>query len=173
MKSEEPPLVCDATVVFNLGHRGGLSSLVGKFSAQRKLMVTIDVADEVNRDDPAFYSDFLTAHFTINRDPLSHIAEVIEVARPVMLHAGEISVLALCLQNGWTACVDEKEGRKVARQLHLNVMGTLGLLKEAIQKEWMTDDECLDAIRRMRQGGFFCPKVQVNDDFADYCARLN
>ncbi|MBK8040046.1 MAG: hypothetical protein IPK22_23385 [Verrucomicrobiaceae bacterium] len=51
-------------------------------------------------------------------------------------------------------------------------VGTLGLLQMACSQNWMNADECLDAIQRMRANGFYCPKVLVNDDFAEYMARL-
>lgn len=172
MKEDEAALVCDATVVLNLGHRGELAALTARLAAKRRLVVTTEVQREVSLDDPEFYTAFLREHFTVNHDALTRVAEVVQAASPVLLDAGEISVLSLSLQTGWTACVDELEGRRVAKKLQLPVMGTLGLLNHAISQQWMTADDCLDVVRRLKQRGFYCPKVQVNDDFADYFARL-
>jgi len=172
MKEDEPALVCDATVVLNLGHRGELAALTAKLAAERRLVVTNEVEREVSLDDPAYYTQFLGEHFTINQDSLTRVPEVVQAASPLLLDAGEISVLSLCLQTGWTACVDETDGRRVAKKLQLTVMGTLGILNHAISRQWMNDAECLEAVRRLKQGGFYCPKVLANDDFADYFARM-
>ncbi len=172
MKEAEPTLVCDATVVLNLGHRGDLAELTSKLTAERRLVVTTEVEREVRLDDPDYYSRFLEQYFTIDRSSLTCVPDVVQAASPLMLDAGEISVLSLCLQTGWTACVDETDGRGVAKKLNLNVMGTFGILQQAIHRKWMTDAESLNVVRRLKRSGFYCPKVLVDDSFADYWARL-
>ncbi len=172
MSAQDSPLVCDATAVFNLGHRGSLDSLAERMRDERQLLVTPDVVKEVSQDDPAYYGSFLSRHFMINAEPLTALGKIAEASGDVSLDAGEISVISLCLQKGWTACLDETSARRVAKSLGLNLTGTFGLLKHAIEKRWLTDDECMQAVVRMKTGGFFCPKVLANDDFADYYARL-
>jgi len=165
-------LVCDATVVLNLGHRGGLEDLTTALARVGQLVVTTEVAREVSLDDPSFYGGFLARHFVIDHRPLLRVVEVEEAAGPVRLDSGEISVLSLCLQTGWAACMDESAGRKVAGALELKCLGTFGLLRLGIRQGWMTDEQALDAVRRLRSGGLYCPKVFANDTFVQYFDRL-
>lgn len=168
----ETPLVCDASVVLNLGLRGGLTALVMKIKATRSLVVTAEVAAEIQRDDPDFYGRFLSDHFQMVRGPLPCLPKVEQASLPDGLDAGEMSVLALCLERQWVPTIDERLGRQVARALGMMPVGTLGLLQMACSQSWMSADECLDAVQRLRANGFYCPKVRVNDDFAEYMARL-
>ncbi len=88
------------------------------------------------------------------------------------LDSGEISVLSLCLQTQWAACIDESAGRRVARALELECFGTFGLLRHGIDQRWMTDHKALEVVRRLRSRGLFCPKVLPDDSFTRYFARL-
>jgi predicted nucleic acid-binding protein len=165
-------LVCDATVVLNLGHRGGLEDLTAALAQDRKLVVTTEVTREVSMDDPSFYQGFLARYFAIDSRPLLRVADVENTALPMRLDSGEISVLSLCLQTGWAACIDESAGRRVARALELECFGTFGLLRHGIDQRWMTDHKALEVVRRLRSRGLFCPKVLPDDSFTRYFARL-
>jgi predicted nucleic acid-binding protein len=165
-------LVCDATVVLNLGHRGGLEDLTAALAQDRKLVVTTEVAREVSLDDPSFYQGFLARYFAIDSRPLLRVADVENTALPMRLDSGEISVLSLCLQTGWAACIDESAGRRVARALELECFGTFGLLRHGIDQRWITDHKALEVVRRLRSRGLFCPKVLPDDSFTRYFARL-
>ncbi len=171
MKKRDSPLVCDASVVLNLGHRGGLSDLVAELMGERVLTVTPEVVREVSQDDPAYYREFLKGNFKIHEKPLAAVGQIPQEARD-SLDPGELSVLAVCLEEGWTACIDETLARKVAVALGISLTGTLGLLGHALERNWMTDDVCLAAVLRLKQNGFYCPKVHANDDFLDYLARM-
>ena len=171
MRKRDSPLVCDSSVVLNLGHRGELSELVAKLMEERLLTVTPEVVREVSLDDPAFYRTFLSGHFKTHAKPLLAMERIPEEARNRM-DAGELSVLAVCLEEKWTACIDEIQARKSATELGISLTGTLGLLRHALERKWMTDAACLAAVRRMKHNGFHCPKVQADDDFLDYLARM-
>lgn len=171
MNMRAAPLVCDASVVLNLGHRGYLGDLVAVLMGERDLVVTPQVMKEVTLDDPAFYRGFLDRHFRQHDRPLVAMESIPEDVRR-QLDAGELSVLAVCLEEGWTACIDETLARQAARALGLNLMGTIGLLGRALERGWMSDELCLDAVKRMRGNGFYCPKIHANDDFSEYLARL-
>lgn len=171
MKKRASPLVCDASVVLNLGHRGDLSELVVKLMAERVLTVTPEVVREVSLDDPVFYHRFLKKSFTKHAKPLTAM-ERIPLSVREALDSGELSVLAVCLEEGWTACIDEVLARKAAREMGVPLIGTLGLLGHALEEEWLTDSQCLDVVVKLRRNGFYCPKVLPNDDFIDYLSRL-
>lgn len=81
-------LVCDATVVLNLGHRGGLEDLTAALAKAGKLVVTTEVAREVSLDDPSFYQGFLARYFAIDSRPLLRVADVENAALPMRLDWG-------------------------------------------------------------------------------------
>lgn len=173
MRPDAPPLVCDATVVFNLGHRGRLEQLAERLKADRGLQITPDVEREVTRDPhDGFYERFLPACFTRCAEPLTALNKIPAEFAP-MLGDGEKSVLSLAKQRQWTACIDESLGRKAALAMGLLPTGTLGLLEEAVNRQWLTDAEAMDAIRRLHQNRFVLPlRPGVNDDFAEYMQRV-
>ena len=171
MRKRDSPLVCDASVVLNLGHRGELGELVAELRNERVLTVTPEVVREISLDDPAYYRAFLSGHFKTHAKPLLAMERIPEEARN-RLDPGELSVLAVCLEEGWTACIDETLARKVALELDIPLTGTLGLLGHALDQKWMTDASCLAAVRRMKHNGFYCPKIPVNDEFLDYLTRM-
>lgn len=149
------PLVCDASVVLNLGQRGRLARLVECLAARTRLVVTEQVAAELRVDDKAYSDQFLQAHFQIEEGLLHKLPEVEQASLPDGLDVGESSVLALCLERGWVPAIDEKPGRAVARRLGMKPTGTIGLLHLALAEGWMTDDECLDA-NSIRPAGWTC-----------------
>lgn len=171
MKKRDSPLVCDASVVLNLGHRGELSGLVAELMEERVLTVTPEVVREVSLDDPVFYRQFLKEGFKEHEKPLTAMERIPLRVREA-LDSGELSVLAVCLEEGWTACIDEVLARKVAREMEIPLTGTLGLLGHALDQKWLTDAQCLEAVVRLRRNGFYCPKVLPNDDFLDYLSRM-
>lgn len=63
MPERPPSIVCDATMVLNLGHRGGLAKLAWRLQEERGLIVTPEVVREVTKSDPDFYLPFLADHF--------------------------------------------------------------------------------------------------------------
>jgi predicted nucleic acid-binding protein len=166
------PLVCDASVVLNLGRRGGLTRLIEKVRLNRRLVVTAQVEAELCADEFPFYTRFLADHFEVLRGPLPMVHTVLGASSPHGLDAGEVSVLALCLDQGWVPAIDERLGRQVARKLGLEPIGTFGLLQIASVQGSMTDAECIAVVQRLRVNGFYCPKVMVNQSFPDYLAAL-
>lgn len=168
------PLVCDASVVLNLGHRGGLEVLTKRLVGELKitLVVTTEVEKEVSRDDPVFYRKFLSAYFQIDRDPLHRIVEVEQAAFPKVIGSGEKSTLSLSLHNGWQACIDETIGRSVANKLEIPFFGTFGILKLGITNNFLSDEEAATTVQQLRMRGFYCPKIPLNETFSEYFNRF-
>lgn len=165
------PIVCDTTVVLNLGHRGDLTAVAQKLKEERALYVTPEVVKEAIRTQPEFYAAFLAAHFQTISEHITEWPDA-ELWSRAGLEMGEISVLAVCRIKGCLAGMDELAGRNAARTMGVKLMGTIGILQRAIACHWITEDDGLDALRRLRESGFHCPKVLANDDFADYISRL-
>ena len=86
----------------------------------------------------------------------------------VMFGPGEISVMALAKELQATAVLDERAARAEAVKLGLKITGTLGLLNDARQRNWLTDDACLEKTRLLQSKGFRIPKPGANQTFAEY-----
>ena len=138
MSPAPAPIACDASVVFNLGHRGQLEALTAALKAAGGLLITPEVEREVTRDPhDGFYDAFLKAHFTRCDEPLTALAEIPAEYAP-MLGDGERSVLALARQRQCLAAIDDSLGRKAAKAMGLeDLVGTLEPGKQA-------DIACID-----------------------------
>lgn len=49
---------------------------------------------------------------------------------------------------------------------------TLGLLNDARQRSWLTDDACLEKTRLLQSKGFRIPKPDANQTFAEYLTAI-
>ncbi len=74
------------------------------------------------------------------------------------LGAGEAAVLAVALaRSGSIAVMDDSEGRAVARELGVPVMGTVGVLLRAKQQGHLA--AVAPAVRALQSTGLFLPKA--------------
>ena len=80
--------------------------------------------------------------------------ELVANVQPIHgLHPGEIEALQLALQaKAAGVLMDDRDGRKAARQLGLTVVSTLGLLELSAEKQLI---KLPDAIAQLRQTNFF------------------
>jgi predicted nucleic acid-binding protein len=75
-----------------------------------------------------------------------------EIVQEWSLGAGESEVLALALQTkGWTAILDDAEGRMCARALEVPVMGTLGVVLRAKRRGLL--ESASEVVAAMRDAG--------------------
>jgi predicted nucleic acid-binding protein len=166
-------LVLDTSAIFNFGHRGQLESLLKKLAKQHRFVTTPVVLDECGKGGhKSFYETFVTANF----DVLSH--EKAAVPIQVMAHLsgtidpGELSVILLAMELKATAVLDDKVARQEATKLKVKIMGTLGLVERGRKQKWLTDDQCLDIITKLRAGKFSIRKPGANETFAEYMRTI-
>jgi len=50
----------------------------------------------------------------------------------------------------------------------LSEMGTLGLLNDSLQRKWLSEEECLRRVEKMRRAGFAIRRPHANESFLDY-----
>ncbi|CAD6494314.1 MAG: hypothetical protein CHKLHMKO_00693 [Candidatus Argoarchaeum ethanivorans] len=68
-------------------------------------------------------------------------------ALTLVVDEGEAEAIALALHSGARILIDEKKGRNAARQLGLEIRGTLGLFVEAKKKGIIESvQECIDEL---------------------------
>ncbi len=173
MSSRPVPLVCDASVVFNLGHRGRLETLAASLNETCGLLITPDVQREVTRDPHGgFYDEFLRTHFTRCDDALTALAAIPADFSP-LLGDGERSVLSVATQRQCAVAIDETLARKAAQAMGLELTGTLGLMEMAVRRSWLDEALAMEAVHRLQQNRFFLPvKPGANDDFPEYMEKV-
>lgn len=153
------PLIIDASALFNFGHRGELQDLLKQLQKCYRLVTTPDVRDELvlDPDQRAHYEKLVKDHLHLQihkavKLPLDKLARLTSI-----LGKGELSMILLGLELGGDCrlAIDERTARREAAALGLTVTGTVGLLKEALDRGWRTDAECMTAVRLMVERGFW------------------
>jgi predicted nucleic acid-binding protein len=162
------PLVFDASVLFNFGHRGNLSWLLVRLRESYDLIATPSVVAEVVVEPRFDYTAFIAEHIGIQQsttipDDLSRLAML-----SASLGVGELDVILLTMQTKGTAVIDERAARRHARELELEVIGTLGLLQYAVEQTWINDIDVLASVQQLRRNGFRCPSAQGFTSLAKY-----
>lgn len=80
----------------------------------------------------------------------------------ISLDKGESEVIALAIEkNAEGVVIDEKKGRKVAKEMGLKVIGTLGMLALANTKGIVEDIE--KVIKEVKDQGFFISDKHLRD----------
>lgn len=168
------PLVFDASVIFNIGHRGDLSQVITRLAEQYRLLVPPEVFEETQRvpEFRQYYHDLIHANFKqqAGKIPAMHADAIVRLA--MRLGSGELDVIILALDTGGTAVIDERTARKEARALNIPVIGTLGLLQYAVQQAWLAEQEAMVKIGMLRTNKFRIPPVPPGQSFTDYLRAL-
>lgn len=166
-------LVFDTSAILNFGQRDHLEELLPKLATIYQIVTTDAVVQElVGPDQREFTARLLRTHFhqhKLKTEPfdlavMSHLSG--------MLGSGEISVITVTRELTGIAVLDDRTARIEAAKLGLKIVGTLGLLHEAMQRRWLTDDQCLDKVRALHANNFRIRNPHANETFAEYFAAL-
>jgi predicted nucleic acid-binding protein len=76
---------------------------------------------------------------------------------PRRLHHGEASCLAIARHRNWAFLSDDKLARKLARSLGIVVSGTLGVLAQAVKRQFLTVEEADRLLGDMIARGYRSP----------------
>jgi predicted nucleic acid-binding protein len=71
-----------------------------------------------------------------------------------LLDAGEAEAMMLAKQHGLPLLVDEKKGRNMARMMGIPVLGLVGVLLLAVQRQLLTTEAATAILQRARDDGF-------------------
>jgi predicted nucleic acid-binding protein len=164
-------LIFDTSALFNFGHRGQMEALLTEFGRCYRLVTTAEVKSELcGPPRRQYYEKLVDDHLRIQK--VKDVKLSIDQLRPLarMLASGELSVilLALDLGNVARAVIDEKPARREAAALGVEVTGTIGLLKEAVDRGWRTDAECVKAVRLLVERKFRVREPAPGEAFSDY-----
>jgi predicted nucleic acid-binding protein len=71
-----------------------------------------------------------------------------------LLDDGESEAIALSLEKKLPLIIDEKKGRKIAKNLSINVLGLLGVLYLNVKKEFLKKDEVVMFLDDAQKNGY-------------------
>ena len=166
-------LVLDTSAIFNFGHRGQLDALLKRLAKHYTFAATTVVCDECSRGaQRQFYEAFIPAHFQLRSPEVVSFPEADLRRLAATIHPGEISVILVAAELNAIAVIDDRVARNEARRLNVRVIGTLGLVESALTQHWLTDDQCLEIVARLRAGRFSIRRPGANETFAEYFRRF-
>ncbi len=170
------PLIIDASALFNFGHRGELQDLLKQLQKCYRLVTTPDVRDELvlDPDQRVYYEKLIKDHLHLQAHkavklPLDNLARLTSI-----LGKGELSMILLGLDLGRDCklAIDERTARREASALGLTVTGTVGILKDALDRSWRTDAECIKAVSLMVERGFWLRSPRTGESFKEFFRAL-
>ena len=71
-----------------------------------------------------------------------------------LLDPGEAEALACARERGLPMLVDEKKGRSIARLMKIPILGLVGVLILAVEREILLPNEAVDLLHQARERGF-------------------
>jgi len=81
----------------------------------------------------------------------------------VHLGEGEASCLAVAVQRGYKVATDDKDARRLARQLGVPLTGTVGILAVLVKKGHINLAEGNRLLREMIAAGYRSPMVTLEE----------
>ena len=123
-------VVSDSTTLIILGDLDKLVYLKNIFT---HILIPPKVYEEIS-----FKKDFQLPKFieVVKPQESKRLQEV-----KMLLDDGESEAIALALEKELPLVIDEKKGRKIAKNLSLDILGLLGILYLNIKKEFITKEE--------------------------------
>jgi predicted nucleic acid-binding protein len=72
----------------------------------------------------------------------------------MLLDDGESEAIALAIEKELPLIIDEKKGRKIAKNLSLDILGLLGVIYLNIKKEFISIDDARDFIQKAKSNNY-------------------
>lgn len=118
---------------------------IGELSLLQKLFGEIFVTEEVGKEFGLVLPDWIKVKEVQNKTQQN--------ALELILDKGEASAIALCLENkNSLLIIDEKKGRRIAQELGVKIIGTLGLVLSAKKNDLL--DSVEEFLEKLENAGF-------------------
>ena len=108
-----------------------------------------------------------------NQSALPEFMEVIEVEQEellddllLLLDKGESEAIVLAKQKHLPLIIDEKKGRKIARNLKINIIGLLGIIYLNIKKNHVQETEAKEFLQIAIKHGYRISQKLINEMFS-------
>jgi predicted nucleic acid-binding protein len=105
-----------------------------------------------------------TERVTVINDDAVTASNFLALLQQYGLGDGETESLTFTQSLGYMICTDDKRARLVSAELLGNdrVIGSLGLLKRAVQQQLLTASEAFGAYQKMKTAGGFLPEIDLS-----------
>lgn len=82
-----------------------------------------------------------------------------------LLDAGESEAIALAKQKNLPLVIDEKKGRKIAKNMGLKIIGLLGVLYLNIKKELLSREQAEEFLQHAKENGYRISQKLIDEMF--------
>ncbi len=142
--SDASPLIC----LTKAGKLYLLKEMFGKVLIEEEVKrETIDQGIEEGAPDASVIEDAV-------KDGWIEVENVEEVKNFSGIHKGEGNSILLAKKHKCLVLIDEEDGREVARAMGLKVRGSLYVLKNAVERGLMSEDDTIKTLDEMIGDGF-------------------
>lgn len=86
----------------------------------------------------------------------------------MLLDAGESEAIALAIEKNLPLIIDEKKGRKIAKNLNVQIIGLLGILYINIKKEYISLKEAKLFLDKAKNNGYRISQKLIDEMFANF-----
>lgn len=116
----------------------------------KQIMVTPEVAQEVGNSLP----QWVEQRSSLNQALIVQLTDSLEI--------GEATSIALALEiEDCLLIIDEKKGRRTAKELGIEITGTFGVVMKALESGMITDPATL--VERLEQAGFRLSDILITE----------
>ncbi len=147
-------VVSDSTTLIILGDLDKLVYLKNIFST---VYIPPKVYGEIN-----FKKDFKLPEFIKILKP-KDTPQLYELK--MLLDDGESEAIVLAIEKQLPLIIDEKKGRKIAKNLSLDILGLLGIIYLNIKKGYINIDDAKDFLQKAKDNNYRISSKLINDMF--------
>jgi len=151
-------VVSDSTTLIILSDLDRLSYLQNLFSI---IYIPPKVHDEIT-----FKKDFKLPKFIKISKP-KNLVRIKELK--MLLDDGESEAIALAIEKQLPLIIDEKKGRKIAKNLSLDILGLLGIIYLNIKKEYININDAKDFLNKAKKSGYRISERLISEIFKQNC----
>ena len=83
----------------------------------------------------------------------------------MLLDDGESEAIALAIEKQLPLVIDEKKGRKIAKNLSLDILGLLGVVYLNIKKGYINIDDAKDFLQKAKDNNYRISLKLIDDMF--------
>ena len=148
-------IVSDSTTLIILSDLKRLDLLSNLF---KEVIIPQSVYDEITVKQPLVSAPFIHTRTVDESKLLTTLLS--------LLDRGESEAIALAVEMEMPLIIDEKKGRKIARNLHVNIIGLLGILYLNIQKGFLTQTEAQTFLKDAVLHGYRISQQLIDEMFS-------
>jgi predicted nucleic acid-binding protein len=145
-------IVSDSTALIVLFDLNRIELLENLFEI---VYITPNILDEISVKYPVVLPSFIKVEKPQSSEPFGTLKRLLDL--------GESEAIALAKEKNLSIIIDEKKGRKIAKEMGLRVIGLLGIVYLNAKKGFLTKSEANIFMENAIEDGYRISKRMVND----------